>query len=233
MAASDLVPPRDEGTVIVAADRRLGVAEFGPRDGKPVFWFHGTPGARCQVPPAARRGADELGARVIGVERPGTGSSTGHLYPDIRAFADDIAVVADELGVDRFGVIGLSGGGPYVLACAEAFPDRVVGAVVLGGVAPTVGDDAADGGLVDLTRRLRHLIGATRLPLALGLTVLARALKPLGHQAFVLYARTSPPGDQLAFAVPGMEEMFLDDLNRAAARGGLGAAAGGAVELTK
>jgi len=226
MAASDLVPPREEGTVSVAADRRLGVAEFGPRDGKPIFWFHGTPGARCQVPPAARRGADELGARVIGVERPGTGSSTGHLYRDIRAFADDIAVVADELGVDRFGVIGLSGGGPYVLACAEAFPDRVVGAVVLGGVAPTVGDDAADGGLVDLTRRLRHLIGATRLPLALGLTVLARALKPLGHQAFVLYSRTSPPGDQLAFAVPGMEEMFLDDLNRAAARGGLGAAAG-------
>ncbi len=226
MTASDLVPPREERTVAVAADRVLGVAEFGPRDGKPVFWFHGTPGARRQVPPAARRGADELAVRLISVERPGTGSSTGHLYPDIRAFADDIAVVADELGIERFGVIGLSGGGPYVLACAEAFPDRVVGAVVLGGVAPTVGDDAADGGPVDLTRRLRPLISVSRQPLALGLTVLARALRPLGHQAFVLYSRTSPPGDQLAFAVPGMEEMFLDDLNRAAARGGLGAAAG-------
>ncbi|HEY8058809.1 MAG TPA: alpha/beta hydrolase, partial [Acidimicrobiales bacterium] len=226
MAASDLVPPREERTVAVAADRRLGVAEFGPRDGKAVFWFHGTPGARRQVPPATRRAADEMGARVIGVERPGTGSSTGHLYPDIRAFADDIAVVADELGVDRFGLIGLSGGGPYVLACAEAFPDRVVGAVVLGGVAPTVGDDAASGGPVDLTRRFRLLIGVTRLPLTLGLIVLARALKPIGHQAFVLYSRTAPPGDQLAFAVPGMEEMFLDDLNSAVARGGLGATTG-------
>ena len=201
MAASDLVPPREEGTVAVAADRRLGVAELGPRDGKPVFWFHGTPGARRQVPPAARRGADELGARVIGVERPGTGSSTGHLYPDIRAFADDIAVVADELGVDRFGVIGLSGGGPYVLACAEAFPDRVVGAVVLGGVAPTVGDDASGGGPVDLTRRLRLLIGVTRLPLAL---VLVEPFDAAGVGLLAFAAVACPLGQIVASAaLPG------------------------------
>jgi pimeloyl-ACP methyl ester carboxylesterase len=224
MGRDELVPPREERTVRVAPDRHLGIAEFGPVDGRPIFWFHGTPGARRQVPPAARRAADELGVRVIGVERPGTGASTGHVYPDIRAFADDLEVVADELGCERFGVIGLSGGGPYVLACAEAFPDRVVAAIVLGGVAPTVGDDASGGGPVELTRKFRLAMGAIRVPLAIAFAGLIRALKPFGHQALGLYSRISPPGDRIAFASPGMEEMFLDDLNHAAAHGGLGAA---------
>jgi pimeloyl-ACP methyl ester carboxylesterase len=216
-----LPPPRDERTVAVASDRVLGIAEFGPADGRIVFWLHGTPGARRQVPPAARRAADELGVRVIGVERPGTGASTGHLYPDIRAFADDLAVVADDVGADRFGVIGLSGGGPYVLAAAHELPERVVGAVVLGGVAPSVGADACPGGPVDLTRRLRPLIALSRWPLGLTLTGLFRVLKPVGPQALALYSRVSPPGDRIAFAVPGMGEMFLDDLDHAAAHGGV------------
>jgi len=224
MADDELIAPRDERAIRVADDRVLGVAEFGPVDGKTVFWFHGTPGGRRQVPPAARRAAAEYGVRLIGVERPGTGGSTGHLYGDIRAFADDIDVLADALDIDRFGVIGLSGGGPYVLACAHELPERVVAAVVLGGVAPTVGDDAMDGGIVDLARRLRPLIELSRLPLTLVLTGLVRLLRPVGPQGLALYSRFSPPGDRLAFAAPGMEEMFLDDLNRAAARGGLGAA---------
>ena len=45
-------------------------------------------------------------------------------------------------------VIGLSGGGPYTLACAAAMPDRVVAAGVLGGVAPIRGADAISGGLM-------------------------------------------------------------------------------------
>ena len=222
--AHDLVPPRVERTVKVSHDRVLGVAEFGPADGRPVFWLHGTPGARRQVPPAARAAAHELGVRVIGVERPGTGESTRHLYPDIRAFADDLRAVADALGVDRFGVIGLSGGGPYVLAVAHELPDRVVAAVVLGGVAPTVGDETAGDGLVDLTRLLRHPITLGRWGLGVTLTILIRALRPLGPQAISLYAAIGPEGDKIAFETPGMKRMFLDDLNVAAARGGIGAA---------
>lgn len=224
MADDQLVPPREERTITVAADRRLGIAEFGPADGRPIFWFHGTPGAKRQVPPAARTAADELGVRVIGVERPGTGQSTGHLYPNIRAFADDVRVVADTLGLDRFGVVGLSGGGPYVLACAHELPDRVVAAVVLGGVAPTVGDDTPGGGLVDLARLLRHPVTLGRWGLGVALTTLVRVLRPFGHQGLTLYAALGPEGDKIAFASPGMEAMFLDDLNTAAAHGGLGAA---------
>jgi pimeloyl-ACP methyl ester carboxylesterase len=219
-----LVPPRDERTVPVAADRVLGIAEFGPADGRAILWFHGTPGARRQVPPAARRAAAELGVRVIGVERPGTGRSTGHLYGHLREFADDVRVLADELGVDRFGVIGLSGGGPYALACAHDLPDRVVAAVVLGGVAPTVGDETPGGGMPDLTRLLRHPLTLGRWGLGAFFTTLIRVLRPVGPQALALYAHLGPEGDKEAFRSPGMGEMFLDDLDTAAANGGLGAA---------
>ena len=48
----------------------------------------------------------------------------------------DVRALADELGFDRFGVSGGSGGGPHALACAALLPDRVVRAVCDVGVAP-------------------------------------------------------------------------------------------------
>jgi pimeloyl-ACP methyl ester carboxylesterase len=84
-------PPDREHAVKLAGGRRLGVAEFGDEQGRPVLWFHGTPGARRQVPPAARRLARSANLRVVGVERPGVGQSTPHLYRFVGEFAEDIA----------------------------------------------------------------------------------------------------------------------------------------------
>ena len=132
-----LPEPRLEGNYRLARDRRIGFAEYGRADGRPVFWFHGTPGGRRQVAPAARVVAQELGIRLIMLERPGIGDSTSHLYGNIEEWAGDVGTIADRLGIDRFACVGLSGGGPYVLACASRFPDRMVAGAVLGGVAPT------------------------------------------------------------------------------------------------
>src|SRR5215472_7867572 len=125
--------PKLEGNVAVGEGRQLGFAEFGAPWGRPVFWLHGTPGARRQIPVEARVYAEEHDIRLIGIDRPGIGSSTPHRYANIRAFADDLGTIADTLGVDKMEVVGLSGGGPYALACAAALPDRVVAAAVLGG----------------------------------------------------------------------------------------------------
>src|SRR5690348_4156877 len=99
MGAYRLTPPRAESTVRVSDKRVLGIAEFGPPDGRAIFWLHGTPGARRQVPPAARDVCEELGVRLIGVERPGTGRSTRFLYRHVRDFADDLGALADELDI--------------------------------------------------------------------------------------------------------------------------------------
>jgi pimeloyl-ACP methyl ester carboxylesterase len=211
-------PPPVEGTVTLSDGRRLGFAEYGDPEGRPVFWFHGTPGARRQVPLEARRVAAERGVRLIAVERPGVGASTPHTYERISEWAADIAEVADRLGVDRFAAVGLSGGGPYVLACAHHLPERMVAGGVLGGVAPTRGPEAIGGGLVQLATWTRNLLRPLREPFGHGLWLLVQALRPFADQVFSAYVRIQPEGDKAVFNTPGMREMFIDDLLHGASR---------------
>jgi len=214
-----ITEPRLEGTVSVGNGRRLGFAEFGPAHGRAVFWLHGTPGARRQIPEGARLAAEELGVRIVGIDRPGVGASAPFLYGSLLDFAADLVEIADRLGIDRFAMIGLSGGGPYVLACAYAYPQRVAAAGVLGGVAPSQGDDAPPGGIVRLFSRLGPIATTLRVPLSIALTATIWALRPFASPAFDLYARMSPEGDRRVFARPEMKAMFLDDLLRGSRTG--------------
>ena len=118
--------PKIEGNVAVSADRQIGFAEFGDPQGRTVFWLHGTPGARRQIPTEVRGYAQRHHIRLIGIDRPGIGSSTPYQYENIFAFAEDLRIFADTFGIETMAVIGLSGGGPYALACAAGMPDRVV-----------------------------------------------------------------------------------------------------------
>jgi pimeloyl-ACP methyl ester carboxylesterase len=210
--SGDLISPRIEGTVTLPDGRRLGFAEFGAARGRPVFWFHGTPGARRQIPYAARIAAHERGVRIIGVDRPGVGASTPYLYDHVIDWAGDFAVVANRLGVDECGLIGLSGGGPYALACCAALPDRIAAAGVLGGVAPAKGPDAAEGGIIRRTALIAPLVTVARTPISFGFAGFVCAIRPFASQAFDLYARISPEGDRRVFAQPEMKAMIVDDL---------------------
>ena len=133
---SNVRRPALEGTVAVRGDRRLSFAEYGSRRGPAIVWMHGTPGARRQIPLEAREYADRVGLRIIGLDRPGIGSSTPYLYPNILDWTQDLELLLDTLAIDTVRVIGLSGGGPYALAAGAALPDRVHGVGVLGGVGP-------------------------------------------------------------------------------------------------
>jgi len=200
-----LDPPRFEGALRLPGGRRLGYAEFGPATGKPLLWFHGTPGARRQISPQARALAHERGVRIVSVERPGIGESTPHVYETLLHFARDIEQLCDALGIERFGVVGLSGGGPYALACAHELPGRVVAAAVLGGVAPAVGPDAAPGGASALIRIFAPWVRRARQPVGGMLRGLIRLLEPLADPAVDLFARQMPPGDQRLFEDPAVE----------------------------
>jgi pimeloyl-ACP methyl ester carboxylesterase len=213
---AELAPPRRETAVELADGRRIGIAEFGPADGFPVVWSHGTPGARRQIPPSAVRHAHDVGVRIIGAERPGVGWSTAHRYHRIVDWADDVAEVVDELGVDDFGVVGLSGGGPFALATAAALGDRVTGAAVLGGVAPSVGDEAPPGGLLGRVRPLEPIVSRVREPIALGMSTSAKALTHLSDELLGLYVDYGPTSDRAVLARPEMQAMFIDDIVNAA-----------------
>jgi pimeloyl-ACP methyl ester carboxylesterase len=214
----DSPPPRLEGTMPLPDGRRLGYAEFGDPRGGLVLWFHGTPGARRQVPPAARRAADELGLRIVCVERPGVGDSTNHAYKGLREWATDVAVLADRVGHEHFLIIGLSGGGPYALACAHELPDRVRAVGLLGSLVPTAGDDAAAAGIVALTRRFNTPLTVLRRPLGRGLWAFVRAVNPVGHSLYRAFARIMPEGDRRVLRDPELESIFIDDLTLASRR---------------
>jgi pimeloyl-ACP methyl ester carboxylesterase len=204
--------PKLEGNVAVGDDRQIGFAEFGNPQGRAVFWLHGTPGARRQIPVEARIYAERENIRLIGIDRPGIGSSTPYQYPNVLAFAEDLRTIADVLGIDEMAVIGLSGGGPYALACGAAMPDRVVVAGVLGGVAPTVGPDAISGGLMSLGSAMAPFMPFIGLPLRLAAVGLIQLIRPLGSRAVDMYGRVSPEGDRRLLARPEFKAMFLDDL---------------------
>ncbi|GGJ52463.1 alpha/beta fold hydrolase [Deinococcus roseus] len=100
-----------------------------------VIWHHGTPNlGRPPVPlfEAAKR----LGVRWVGFDRPSYGTSTPVPDRSVGSMAQDVAFIADQLGIQHFAVMGHSGGGPHALACAALLPERVKAAVSLAGLAP-------------------------------------------------------------------------------------------------
>jgi pimeloyl-ACP methyl ester carboxylesterase len=127
--------------------RTLGYAEYGEPYGKPLFYFHGWPSSRIEFGGLNRDNtASHLNVRVIAVDRPGFGLSD---YQPRHRFTDwpqDIGLLADHLGLDRFAVMGYSAASPYTLACAHALADRLTSAGVISGLAqPFSAPDATEG----------------------------------------------------------------------------------------
>lgn len=109
-------------------------------DAPTVLWHPGSPHTGEPIEPLVAH-ATERGIRLISYARPGYGGSTPNPGRDVASAAVEVAAIADVLGVDRFAVLGYSGGGPHALACAAMLPDRVIAAATLAGVAPFTGDD--------------------------------------------------------------------------------------------
>jgi pimeloyl-ACP methyl ester carboxylesterase len=117
-------------------NRTLAVEISGAPDGRPVFLLHGSPGSR-RGPKPRTSVLYRQGVRLICYDRPGYGDSTRMPDRTVADAARDVRAIADHLGLQRFAVVGRSGGGPHALACAALMPDRVVRAAVLVGLAPT------------------------------------------------------------------------------------------------
>lgn len=124
-----------ERTSRLADGRELGYAEYGDPAGKPVFYFHGWPSSRLEAWGYHAAGV-RLGARIIGVDRPGIGLSSYVRGYTIARWPGDVAALADSLGIERFAVVAISSGAPYSYACARFIPEQLTGAAVVSGVGP-------------------------------------------------------------------------------------------------
>jgi pimeloyl-ACP methyl ester carboxylesterase len=123
-------PPR---TVAVGSAREVGYYEYGDPDGRPVLAFHGVPACGAGFTFADEPGRAR-GLRVLAPDRPGVGLSTPVDEWDVGSYPAMVAAFADAVGIDRFGVLGYSGGGPFAVACAALLGDRVTRAAVCAGM---------------------------------------------------------------------------------------------------
>lgn len=144
LSCGDVVKQSGVILEIRSADgRRLTAQESGNPWGSPVFLHHGTPGSR--LGPLPRTGLlYRLGVRLITYDRPGYGGSHKQTGRRVADAAEDVRAIADELGIDKFAVVGRSGGGPHALAVAALLPERITRAAALVSLAPTI---AAEDGL--------------------------------------------------------------------------------------
>lgn len=131
--------------------RRLGFAQFGPKSALPVFYFHGWPGSRLEA------GFFEVpGVQMIGVDRPGYGLSDAKPKRKLADWPRDIEELANHLKLDKFAVVGMSGGGPYAAACAYYLKDRLHKVAIIAGLGPPDAPGMSDnrvGFLLDLGQR--------------------------------------------------------------------------------
>ena len=121
-------------TIKLKDGRKLGYVDLGKSDGKPLFHFNGFPGSRLEVTILADE-AIKKNIRVIGIDRPGMGLSDFKKNRTLLDWPDDVVELADALGIDKFAVEGISGGGPYVAACAYKIPKRLTSCGIISGVA--------------------------------------------------------------------------------------------------
>ncbi|MGB9300944.1 MAG: alpha/beta fold hydrolase, partial [Anaerolineae bacterium] len=136
--------PRIRQTIVLPGGRTLGFAEYGDPSGRPVLFFPGTPSGRLFHHPDESI-ALSLGARVLTIDRPGYGLSDFQPGRTLLDWPSDVMALADALGIARFAAAGISGGAPYVAACAFRIPDRLTAAAIVSGLGPIDWQGAMEG----------------------------------------------------------------------------------------
>lgn len=216
------MPSPAHQTVRLSDGRRLGFAEYGDPRGVPVFGFHGTPGSRLMLA-VAETPARRCGVRLIALDRPGFGLSDFQPERTLGDWPDDVLELADALGIARFGVAGVSGGGPYALACAWKIARRLTRVSVVSGMSPVGGSEATPG--LDRTHRLLFGLWSKAPWLTRRLMALAkRGWDRAPEKMFARIVRFAPEADRVIMTRDDVRGALIDGLADAFRADGRGVA---------
>lgn len=183
-----------DGQIVLRDGRSVGYVDFGSAGQTPVLWCHGGPGSRFE-PQASAKVAAAAGFRLIGIDRPGYGTSTLQPGRSIAGWVGDGLAVADHLGLERFLAVGVSTGGAYALALAAQAPERVEGVVACCALADM---SWADGKAMMSAAGTRDLWGAADRESAIAIA--AELLGAEGRKMFTSGLTSTPlPAADLAF----------------------------------
>jgi pimeloyl-ACP methyl ester carboxylesterase len=207
----------NERVLVLASGRRLGLAEYGDPEGAPVLVFHGLPGSRRQRHPDDAIARD-LRARTLHLERPGFGLSDPAPGRALVDWVRDVDEACGLLGLSSVRVAGISGGGPYALACAALLGRRVRRTIVVSGVGPPRAAPASD--FTPLVRLAFAL--APRAPWSMRpFAALAAVLAPrLPEKYFEILGLGLNAADRRVLARRDVRAMFVEDMACAFAQSG-------------
>ena len=128
------IEPYRSGGLAVGGGHEIYFEESGNPDGLPVLMVHGGPGGGSN--PTMRRYHDPRYYRIILFDQRGCGRSTPHACLEANTTWDlvaDMELLREELGIERWQLLGGSWGSTLALAYAERHPARVQ-ALILRGV---------------------------------------------------------------------------------------------------
>jgi len=205
-----MVESNKEDQVIQLKDgRKLGYAEYGDLSGKPMFHFHGHPGSRLEARLFGEK-PKEHGVHLITVDRPGLGLSDFQSKRTLLDWPDDIIELADHLGLDKFIVEGMSGGGPYAAACAYKISERLKCCGIIAGM-----------GLINwsrkgmmLSNRISFFI-TRRLPFLIKTIVKAEKKAFEDQKSIEDFAKKLPEPDRILFQDPQILNIFIEETKEA------------------
>ena len=221
MRLADL-PSKTTRQIRLHDGRLLAYAEYGDPAGRPVIFFHGTPGSRL-FHYLDESIAQSLGARIITPDRPGFGLSDFKPGRTLLDWPDDVMELADALQIDRFAVAGTSGGAPYVAACALKIPHRLTRAVMISSAAP-IDAPAATKGMVWLNRLLFSSARYSRMLAKLSWGLMNFAYHQSPERFFDFEAKLSPETEKALLKEPDVRAMLMQDYAEATRMGARGTA---------
>jgi pimeloyl-ACP methyl ester carboxylesterase len=209
-----------DGRIRLPDGRTLGYAECGDPAGPLVFYFHGTPGSRLEATLIAEEAA-AAGVRLVSLGRPGMGLSTYQSNRRITNWPADVACAAEALGYSgtSFGILAMSGGAPYALACVRAMPDRLTHVAIASGHTPPNAPGVTPG---NQDKLIAFVVRRPRLATT-GFNVVIRRLHRKPDAVARKIAESWSAADrQLVFCDPALYRALIANLNEASRCGPAG-----------
>ena len=125
--ASRLVVPIKNGKMSQVSHEgvTLHYVEVGDKQNPPLIFLHGILAFTQSYSEFIERLAEKY--FVVGIDMRGHGRSTIGTEPySHKLVADDVILVADEIGLDKFYVVGHSAGGFALLSIAKLYSERLI-----------------------------------------------------------------------------------------------------------
>ncbi len=217
--------------MMLSDGRALAYAEYGDAAGAPFVFMHGVPSSRLAAA-MFHEAACRRGIRLIAPDRPGYGLSDVQPGRTILDWPRDVSELADQLGLRQFGVIGISGAVPYLLACAVAIPERLSHVAILSGLGPLEEPGVMNGMNRESAALYRLALRSPRVG-RLWMKMLAQTAKRSPLLVYRQQLSYLPEVDRAVFERPEMRDLRLADFAEAFKQGATGAGQEAVLHMSK